>query len=108
MTARFLLRFDDICPTLNWRVWSRLESILERHRVKPLLAVVPDNRDAKLMVDAPDPDFWARVRDWQARGWTIALHGYQHAYVTTDSGIVGLNAYSEFAGLAYAEQKRKI
>jgi predicted deacetylase len=108
MTARFLVRFDDICPTLNWSVWTRIESILDRRNVKPMLAVVPDNHDPKLMVDPPNPDFWAKVRNWQARGWTIALHGYQHAYVTKDAGIVGLNAYSEFAGLPYLEQRRKI
>ena len=73
-----------------------------------MLAVVPDNRDARLMVDTPNPDFWARVRDWQARGWTIAVHGYQHSYVTKEAGIVGLNAYSEFAGLPYADQNQKI
>ena len=108
MTAKFLLRFDDICPTLNWSVWARVESILDRHGVKPLLAVVPENRDARLMVDPPNPDFWARVRDWQARGWTIAMHGYRHEYVTQDPGIIGLNARSEFAGLSYADQKEKI
>ncbi len=108
MTAKFLVRFDDICPTLNWGVWNRIESILDRHGVKPVLAVVPDNRDAKLMVDPPRPDFWQRVRQWQARGWTIAVHGYQHAYVTQDAGLVGLNRRSEFAGLPYAEQKEKI
>lgn len=108
MTAKFLVRFDDICPTLNWRVWTQVETILDRHAVKPMLAVVPDNRDVKLMIDPPNPDFWPRVRDWQARGWTIAMHGYQHEYTTNDSGIVGLNAYSEFAGLPYADQKRKI
>jgi predicted deacetylase len=108
MTARFLVRFDDICPTLNWRVWRQVESILERHDVKPMLAVVPDNRDARLMVEPPNPDFWQRVRGWQAKGWTIAIHGYQHAYVTNNPGIVGLNSYSEFAGLPHLEQKQKI
>jgi predicted deacetylase len=108
MSARFLVRLDDICPTMNWTVWKELEPILERHRVKPILAVVPDNRDPKLIVDAPKADFWERVRAWQARGWTIAIHGYQHAFETNDAGLVGLNAYSEFAGLSYETQKRKI
>ena len=108
MSAKFLLRFDDICPTLNWRVWTRVESILELHGVQPMLAVVPENRDPKLMVDPPNPEFWPRVREWQSRGWTIAVHGYRHEYVTKDAGIVGLNARSEFAGLPYDEQKEKI
>src|SRR4051812_3907072 len=108
MTAKFLVRFDDICPTLNWSVWTRVESILQRQGVKPILAVVPDNRDAHLMVDPPNREFWRRVREWNEQGWTIAVHGHQHAYTTKNGGIVGLNASSEFAGLPYADQRRKI
>jgi len=108
MSAKFLVRLDDICPTMNWAVWNQVESILERHGVKPIVAVVPDNRDPKLVVDAPKEDFWSRVRNWQQRGWTIAVHGYQHAFVTQNAGIIGLNAYSEFAGLPYDQQEIKI
>ena len=108
MSARFLLRFDDLCPTMNWGVWEQIESILVRHGIKPLLAVVPDNRDPNLVVDAPKADFWERVRRWQEQGFAIALHGYQHLYETGHSGLLGFNPYSEFAGLTYEEQRDKI
>jgi predicted deacetylase len=108
MTARYLVRFDDICPTMNWRVWGRIEALLERHGVKPIMAVVPDNRDPMLAVDAPAVDFWPRVRRWQAAGWTIALHGHQHLYTSRDGGIVGINAFSEFAGLPRSQQAAKL
>jgi predicted deacetylase len=105
---QYLLRFDDLCPTMNWRAWSDVESALVQRNVKPLLAVVPDNQDPQLQVDQPVPDFWDRVRAWQARGWTIAMHGYQHKYVTRERGIVGINRFSEFAGLSAAEQEGKL
>jgi predicted deacetylase len=108
MSARYLIRFDDICPTMNWRVWEQLESILMRHGVKPILAVVPDNRDPNLVVDSLRADFWQLVRRWQERGWAIALHGYQHVYETRHSGLLRINARSEFAGLPYDVQKNKI
>jgi len=76
--------------------------------VKPILAVIPDNRDPNLMVDPPAPDFWERVRGWQARGWAIGLHGYQHLYVNGESGILRIGRKSEFAGLGYAEQHEKL
>jgi glycosyltransferase involved in cell wall biosynthesis/predicted deacetylase len=82
--------------------------MLRQHGVKPLLAVVPDNRDPNLVVDAPRADFWERVRRWQEQGFAIALHGYQHLYETGHSGLLGINAYSEFAGLTYEEQRDKI
>lgn len=108
MPGKLLLRFDDICPTMNWPVWEEIEQILSDAGVKPLVAVIPDNRDPEFYLAAPRPDFWDHVRLWQARGWTIGVHGYQHSYVTRCSGLLGINAASEFAGLPFQEQERKI
>lgn len=108
MGASFLVRFDDICPTMNWDVWRQVEDILTSAEGKPILAVVPDNHDAVLNVAPPNPKFWDEVRRWQAMGWTIALHGYRHLPETTCSGIIGLNSKSEFAGLPYEAQLAKI
>jgi predicted deacetylase len=108
MNAKYLVRFDDICPTMNWSVWQAVEEILVEADVKPILAVIADNQDDILKVDAPKEAFWDRVRGWRDRGWTIGMHGYQHRYVTADSGIVGLLKYSEFAGVPTMEQAVKI
>ena len=48
------------------------------------------------------------MRVWQGRGWTIGLHGYQHKYVTRDSDVIGINNYSEFAGLLEDVQAFKL
>lgn len=106
--ARYLLRFDDLCPTMRWSVWERVEGLLLEAGVRPILAVIPDNRDESLAIDPPHPAFWERVREWQARGWTIGLHGYQHRYVTEERGLFGWNDRSEFAGLPFEEQDEKI
>lgn len=106
--CRYLLRFDDICPTMNWKVWEAIEGQLLIHRVRPILAVVPDNRDPNLKIDPPRADFWDRVRQWQAMGFTIALHGYQHVYVNNNPGIMRLTYQSEFAGLPHHEQEIKL
>ena len=103
-----MVRFDDICPTMNWEVWDRVERMLDASNIKPILAVVPDNRDPNLSVAEARCDFWDKVRSWQAKGWAIGLHGFQHVYETDHSGIVGLNARSEFAGVPAARQQEKI
>jgi len=108
MDAQYLIRFDDLCPTMNWQVWAEIETILLESRVSPILAVVPDNRDTSLMVGPPRGDFWGEVRRWQQRGWTIGLHGYQHTYVTEEAGVVGIWPRSEFAGLSEKEQEAKL
>ena len=106
--ARYLIRFDDLCPTMNWDMWARIENALIEHKATPLLAVIPDNCDPTLMLSPPSPDFWSAVRNWQARGWTIGLHGYQHRYLTESAGIVGIQPRSEFAGLPLGEQREKL
>lgn len=108
MSARYLLRFDDICPGMNWPLWDRLEPDLMRAGVKPLMAVVPSNQDPHLNVCAPAQGFWDRVRRWQAAGWAIGLHGFEHRYVTNAAGIIGRNRYSEFAGLPPELQRAKL
>lgn len=106
--AEYLLRFDDICPTMNWQIWSKIESILLEKNIRPILAVVPDNQDPGLMVSPPVADFWDRVRKWQSWGWTIGLHGYQHLYVNHDPGIMRITNNSEFALLPREAQREKL
>jgi Uncharacterized protein conserved in bacteria (DUF2334) len=93
---------------MNWHAWNAVERILLDHRIDPILGVIPDNRDNTLQVSTCDGRFWDRVRAWQARGWTIAMHGWQHRLETKDGGILRLNEYGEFAGLPRPEQKMKI
>jgi len=93
---------------MNWKVWTEIEAILVQRRLKPILAVVPDNRDPVLQVDSPAEDFWDRVRVWQDLGWTIALHGFEHRYVSRNAGLAARRKASEFAGLPRAEQEDKL
>jgi len=102
------MRFDDICPTMNWPVWDRVEEVLRANEILPMLAVVPRNADPSLDVAEPNPEFWDRARGWQDSGWDLMMHGLDHVYRTSDSGLCGYDARSEFAGVAEPEQRRKI
>jgi predicted deacetylase len=108
MSASYLVRFDDICPTMNWSVWDSIERILIDRGIVPILAVVPDNQDNHLRVDHSRLDFWDRIRYLQRGGWSIGLHGFRHCYETRAAGIIGRNRYSEFAGLPEREQRIKL
>ncbi len=108
MRTAFLLRFDDLCPTMDLERWEPVERLLVDAGVRPILAIVPDNRDPHLEVAPEDDGFWERARVWAARGWTVAMHGYQHATVTDQPGVLGLHGRSEFAGLTLEEQTSKV
>jgi predicted deacetylase len=108
MAARYLIRFDDVCPTMNWRVWDCVDALLEEYKIRPIVAIVPDNLDEKLVCHEAREDFWSRAREWQRRGWAIGLHGYQHLYSSPSRGILGIHAGSEFAGHQGSVQRAKL
>jgi predicted deacetylase len=93
---------------MHWERWQRVAALLDHHRIRPMIAVIPDNRDESLFVNPARADFWDVAREWEQKGWTIGLHGYQHRYVTRHPGLVPISDKSEFAGLALPIQQEKI
>jgi len=108
MNAKYIIRLDDACPTMNKDKWSKIEKILDKYNIKPIIAVIPNNKDTSMIVDEYDSTFWKKVKNWQKKGYYIALHGYEHLYVTQNSGLIPFNKQSEFAGLSFEEQSKKI
>jgi hypothetical protein len=103
--ARYLLRFDDLCPTTHRERWQRLVTLIDEFRLQPILAVIPENRDPKLALSPPDPTFWEQMHALESAGATIGLHGYRHLCVNRGRSLLGLHAYSEFAGVALETQR---
>lgn len=106
--CKYLIRLDDAAEKMDIRNWDRMEKLLSQYRVRPLVGVIPDCKDSDMDKYETDPYFWDRVFRWQKKGWFIALHGYEHKFVTDQGGINPVNNYSEFAGLPYEQQKKKI
>jgi predicted deacetylase len=79
-----------------------------RAGIKPILAVIPDNKNAEFSVAEKNPAFWDEMKELELKGWTIALHGYDHVYSTKKAGILGITPRSEFAGVPSALQEDKI
>lgn len=107
---KIAVRLDDITPDMDWERFLQFKALLDKYQVKPLIGVVPDNRDDNLKGSrqgAPD-DFWAYVKELQSQGWSVAMHGYRHIYSTDKGGIFPLNNFSEFAGVSYEEQLRML
>lgn len=105
---KYLVRLDDACPYMNRSKWEQVEHILDKYDIKPMVGIIPHNKDAQTMVEAEDPFFWQKAIVWQEKGWSIALHGYNHCYETTSGGINPIHHRSEFAGLPLKQQKEKL
>ncbi len=104
----FLVRLDDACPQMDKLKWQRIENILDKYDIKPLVGVIPNNEDPQTCIDDADDSFTDKAKRWQEKGWLIALHGYNHICGSADAGINPLWNRSEFAGLSLEEQKEKI
>ena len=102
------IRLDDITPDMDWSKFNTVKEILDKHQVKPLIGIVPDNGDSKLKLNDSRADFWDYVKELQDNGWTVAMHGLNHLYTTKKGGLFPLNMKSEFAGLDYATQDSMI
>lgn len=112
---KIAIRLDDISEDMNWEKFLRFKGLLDMYRIKPLIGVIPQNKDLKLInfreiggekiiADVTKGDFWGFVKNLQDEGWIVAMHGVNHVYTTRSGGMFPLNHNSEFAGLKYEEQ----
>lgn len=105
---KILIRFDDICPSMDWKMWKKAEEVLEKYNIKPLLGVVPLCRDTELNVDNEREDFWEYIVKLKEKGYVIAMHGCYHVYDKKHKSLVSNTMITEFAGHSYDVQLKKI
>jgi len=107
-SSKIIVRVDDVCETMDWDRFLYFKQGLERLKIKAILGVVPNCKDESLSLHEARGDFFDLVRRWRDYGDTIAQHGYEHRYNTSDSGVMKINNFSEFAGLSYQDQFQKL
>lgn len=106
--AQYLLRFDDLCPTVRQDRWELCRQLIRKSGIRAILAVVPDNRDPDLSCSPTDPEFWEQMRRMEAAGSTIAVHGYHHVCNSRGESLLGLHGETEFAGVDLETQRNWI
>ena len=105
-----LLRMDDIAENMNWKLMDKCESLFDKFNLKPLIGVIPVNKDPELLKYPNNPLFWDRVKRWKTKGWEITMHGCNHLYtqISDKKDIFNYGGESEFYGLDYSAQQNKI
>ncbi len=112
--SAIIFRLDDISWDMNGDNFLRIRELFIRYGIKPLIGVIPCNKDEKLVKQArgkgmSQEAFWKEIKTLQDEyGWSIALHGFNHVYKTQNGGLFRINNRSEFAGVPYDEQFRMI
>ena len=107
--SQYIMRLDDASEYMDVEKWQRMEDLLDKYHIKPIVGVIPDNQDPDMVGVYPkDEQFWKKVQRWKEKGWTIAFHGYTHVFETREGGLNPVNDRSEFAGVPLERQKEKI
>ena len=105
---KYYIRLDDACEKRDLQKWDRMEILLNKYEIKPLVGIIPFCQDPMMDKYEYDPGFWDTALKWQENGWQIALHGYNHVCTTKEGGLNPVNPRSEFAGVPLDIQKKKI
>ena len=98
------IRLDDASDYMDIKKWQAVEDLLDKYGVKPIVGIIPDNQDPDLLKYCKDKKFWEKAKGWQEKGWTIALHGFHHKYLTDKMGVNPFWRRSEFAGVPANQQ----
>lgn len=109
MGMTYFMRLDDACEKMNTQNWERMEDLLDRYGIAPLVGIIPHCEDPDMDGFPVDPAFWDEtVARWLKKGWTLALHGWNHVCITHEGGLNPAQKRSEFAGVPLDMQKQKI
>lgn len=108
MKAKYIIRLDDASEFMDMSKWKKYFDLFDKYNIKPIIGVIPHNKDPKMINNKIIKDFWQIVKEWEGKEYIIALHGYNHLYKNRNKGIMGINQYSEFAGIDYMTQLEMI
>ena len=105
-----LIRMDDICENMNWIIMEKCELLFDKYKIKPLLGVIPANKDPELLTYPKTELFWDKVKNWKNKGWEITMHGCNHLYTqkSDKNDVFNYGGDSEFYGLEFSKQLSKI
>ena len=65
-----LIRLDDIAENMNWDLMEKSEDLFDKYKIKPVLGVIPNNKDSELLSYPKKNDFWDIVRGWHCLLYT--------------------------------------
>ena len=75
MSTKIIVRFDDICPNLNWEIFLLIKNKLQDLGIRSLLGVIPDNQDKSFLKYEYKENFFDLINNYKNFGDTIAQHG---------------------------------
>ena len=76
----YILRLDDASSKMDISKWNKLEQLLNKYNIKPIVGIIPKNEDPDFQKYENNKNFIKLVKSWQSKNWLIAMHGYNHKF----------------------------
>ena len=108
MYNKYLIRLDDLSPFMKKKNFFLIRDLLDNYNIKPIIGIIPNNKDHEIKFEKYNFNFWKLVYELQKNNYFVAQHGYTHEKLSNQSGIMGINNLSEFAGLSLKDQINRI
>lgn len=118
MTAKYLVRLDDASESMDFDKWSQVEQVLRSQSIKPIVGLIPMNRDHTVMRGNPNSRLYRQtISRWRSYGWSFAMHGTTHEMQATGDTLIfpvkrrleqanqPIEAYEELLSKAYNRLK---
>lgn len=95
---KYIIRLDDACPNMRKDNWEKVERLLDKYNIKPIVGIIPNCKDKEFEKYKIIENFWDDYAlKWQQKDWIIAQHGLNHN--------LDENIRTEYVGKDYEEQK---
>lgn len=70
--SQYIMRLDDASEYMDVEKWQRMEDLLDKYHIKPIVGVIPDNQDSDMVGVYPkDEQFWKKVQRWKERAGSL-------------------------------------
>jgi predicted deacetylase len=104
--SSFLIRIDDVCQQMDFSKLDQFVNALAEKNISGFMGIIPCNKYEKLYTSKNSESFfWAKVKEYNEKGWIIAQHGtYHNINQTSTGGILEINRRGEFCNYTYIEQ----
>ena len=105
LNSKYIIRLDDACHQMPLEKWEIFEAFFEKKNIKPIVGVVPLNKD-KSLGSQFNENFWQLIKKWENKGWSIAMHGLHHQFhkIKPKNSFFNFGNKSEFVGKSVDNQ----
>jgi len=105
---KYLIRFDDCHKNQDYIKWDYALNIVNKHKIKPLVAIIPNNRYSKINYSHTEEEEFKKWIDLKEKEIVIAVHGETHLLEPSRESLYKNITQSEFVGKNKHDQRKKI